>query len=138
MDETAGMEAGRKADADRITDTTGVTSADPVTGSDPVTGAGRERSGDRVPWAVWVIAAVFIAVELAVSGRYGFLQDELYFIVAGHHLAFGYVDQPPLAPLLTRAVEPGDLVMVKGSRDSHAKALFEALSGLASRSGEAA
>jgi Dolichyl-phosphate-mannose-protein mannosyltransferase len=102
MDETAGMEAGRKADADRITDTTGMTSADPVTGSDPVTGAGRERSGDRVPWAVWVIAAVFIAVELAVSGRYGFLQDELYFIVAGHHLAFGYVDQPPLAPLLTR------------------------------------
>jgi len=40
--------------------------------------------------------------------------------------------------LLTRAVEPGDVVMVKGSRDSHAKALFEALSGLAPRSGEAA
>jgi UDP-N-acetylmuramoyl-tripeptide--D-alanyl-D-alanine ligase len=39
---------------------------------------------------------------------------------------------------LTRAVEPGDLVMVKGSRDSHAKALHEALCGLASRSGEAA
>jgi UDP-N-acetylmuramoyl-tripeptide--D-alanyl-D-alanine ligase len=43
-----------------------------------------------------------------------------------------------LAPLLTRAVEPGDVVMVKGSRDSHAKALFEALGGLESRSGEAA
>ena len=57
---------------------------------------------DRVPVLAWVIAAVFVAVELAVSGRYGFLQDELYFIVAGHHLAFGYVDQPPLAPLLTR------------------------------------
>jgi UDP-N-acetylmuramoyl-tripeptide--D-alanyl-D-alanine ligase len=42
-----------------------------------------------------------------------------------------------LAPTLTRAVEPGDLVMVKGSRDSKAKALFEALSGLDSRSGEA-
>ena len=40
-----------------------------------------------------------------------------------------------LAPMLTRAVEPGDLVMVKGSRDSKAKALFEALSGLDSRSG---
>ena len=59
-------------------------------------------SSDRVAPLVWIIAAVFVAVELAVSGRYGFQQDELYFLVAGHHLAFGYVDQPPLAPLLTR------------------------------------
>ena len=43
-----------------------------------------------------------------------------------------------LAPQLTSAVEPGDVVMVKGSRDSHAKALFEALAGLETRSGEAA
>jgi UDP-N-acetylmuramoyl-tripeptide--D-alanyl-D-alanine ligase len=51
----------------------------------------------------------------------------------------GYAESAEaLGPSLTRAVEPGDVVMVKGSRDSHAKALFEALSGLASRSGEAA
>ncbi len=62
-------------------------------------------SSDRVPVPVWVIAAVFVAVELAVSGRYGFQQDELYFIEAGRHLAFGYVDQPPLAPLLTRITD---------------------------------
>jgi hypothetical protein len=59
----------------------------------------------RVPRLAWVIAAVFVAFELAVSGRYGFLQDELYFIEAGRHLAFGYVDQPPLAPLLTRTTD---------------------------------
>ncbi len=60
---------------------------------------------DRVPALAWVIGAVFVAVELAVGGRYGFQQDELYFIAAGHHLAFGYVDQPPLAPLLTRITD---------------------------------
>src|SRR4029077_13359847 len=57
---------------------------------------------DRVPALAWAIAAVCVAVKLAVSGRYGFQQDEMYFIVAGRHLAFGYVDQPPLVPLLTR------------------------------------
>jgi hypothetical protein len=59
-------------------------------------------SSDRVPVLAWVIAAGFVAVELAVSGRYGFQQDELYFIEAGRHLAFGYVDQPPMVPLLSR------------------------------------
>jgi UDP-N-acetylmuramoyl-tripeptide--D-alanyl-D-alanine ligase len=44
-----------------------------------------------------------------------------------------------LAPVVTRAVEPGDVVMVKGSRDSHAKALFDALKAAGERaSGEAA
>ena len=52
---------------------------------------------DRVPALAWFIAAVFVAVELAFSGRYAFMQDELYFIAAGHYLAFGYVDQPPLS-----------------------------------------
>ena len=43
-----------------------------------------------------------------------------------------------LGPLVIRAVEPGDLVMVKGSKASNAKALFDALAALGARSGEAA
>lgn len=60
---------------------------------------------DRVPRAAWVIAAVYVVLELVVSNRYGFQQDELYFLVASHHVTFGYVDQPPLAVLLARATD---------------------------------
>jgi hypothetical protein len=60
---------------------------------------------DRVPPAAWLIAAAYVIVELAFSDRYGFQQDELYFLEASHHLAFGYVDQPPLAVLLARATD---------------------------------
>ena len=51
---------------------------------------------------IGLIAAAAFGLELAVSGRYGYVRDELYFLSAGRHLAFGYVDQPALTPLIAR------------------------------------
>lgn len=49
-----------------------------------------------------VIAAAMFSLEMAVSNRYGFHRDELYFLACAHHLAWGYVDQPPFVPFVAR------------------------------------
>ncbi len=36
------------------------------------------------------------------AGRYGYQRDELYFISCAQHLAWGYVDQPPLIALIAK------------------------------------
>jgi hypothetical protein len=46
-------------------------------------------------------AALKFAIHIFTGAKYGFFADELYTIALSKHLAFGYVDVPPLAPLLT-------------------------------------
>src|ERR1044072_1306117 len=49
---------------------------------------------------VYAIAAVYFTMPLATSTRYGYFRDGLYYLACAEHLAFGYVDQPPLIAVL--------------------------------------
>lgn len=46
--------------------------------------------------------AVELILHLLVNGRYSYFRDELYYIACSKHLAWGYVDQPPLIALTVR------------------------------------
>jgi 4-amino-4-deoxy-L-arabinose transferase-like glycosyltransferase len=54
------------------------------------------------PWllgaglAVALIAAAKLALHVYAGRRYGYFVDELYYLACARHLAWGYVDQPPL------------------------------------------
>jgi hypothetical protein len=56
-------------------------------------------------WAAWTVAAAVAIVHLMVAGQYDAFRNELYFIVCGRHPAFGYIDQPPIVPLLAAATQ---------------------------------
>ena len=51
---------------------------------------------------IGAVVAVLAALQLIMVNRYGPHRDELYFVAAGQHLAWGYPDQPLFTPLLAR------------------------------------
>jgi 4-amino-4-deoxy-L-arabinose transferase-like glycosyltransferase len=62
--------------------------------------------------ALLLLVAAKVGVTMAVADRYGWHRDELYYLASSRHPALGYVDYPPITPLLARldqALFPGSL-----------------------------
>ncbi len=90
-----------------------------------------EREGGPLRAAL-LLAGVFAAVKLLVHvaanvlaerAGYGIFRDELYYLVCGRNLAWGYLDQPPMVAVQARVAET-----VFGL---HSLALFRLLPSLA-------
>jgi hypothetical protein len=62
----------------------------------------RAHAGERVFGATSILAglaAATLLLHFLGIRHYGFFRDELYYMACGEHLAWGYVDQPPLIAL---------------------------------------
>ena len=56
---------------------------------------------DGMP-AVIAMAAALLVIHIIFNNRYDYFRDEFDYLACARHLAWGYVDQPPLIPWLTR------------------------------------
>jgi len=66
----------------------------------------------RQGYVIALLIAAKVGVTMAVADRYGWHRDELYYLASSRHLSLGYVDYPPVTPLLARldeALFPGSL-----------------------------
>jgi 4-amino-4-deoxy-L-arabinose transferase-like glycosyltransferase len=96
--------------------------------------ASRER-WPGLPWAVWVLAGAVALVEMLVGPRYGLFRDEYYYLACADHLAWGYVDQPPLSIAVLAAVRAvlGDALWAVRLVPALLGALLVVLGGLLAR-----
>src|SRR5437868_10489856 len=65
-----------------------------------------ERTRDRfLAGGMTVVLAIAFAKLLFhcyFNNRYGYFRDEFDYLACGDHLAWGYVDQPPVVPFLIK------------------------------------
>lgn len=50
--------------------------------------------------AIWAIALANLLFHVYFNNRYGYFRDEFNYMSCGDHLAWGYVDQPPIIPFV--------------------------------------
>lgn len=58
------------------------------------------------------LLAAALLLHGATAWRYGYFRDELYFIACSKHLAWGYVDQPPLVAVAAWLAAPAGYQLV--------------------------
>jgi uncharacterized membrane protein len=54
-----------------------------------------------LPFVIFLAASAKFIIHILTGTNYGFYANELYTIALSRHLAFGYVDLPPLVPFIT-------------------------------------
>ncbi|HEY6903429.1 MAG TPA: glycosyltransferase family 39 protein, partial [Candidatus Acidoferrales bacterium] len=74
-----------------------------TTAGSPATGRDRQSFFSGRMAVIWAIALADLLFHIYFNNRYGYFRDEFDYIACGNHLAWGYVDQPPLIPFLARA-----------------------------------
>ena len=83
------------------------------------------------------VALAKLALHLATTGRfgYGFFVDELYFLACSEHLAWGFVDMPPLFPGVTALIRAtiGDSLFAVRLLPALSGAALVAMTGLMAR-----
>lgn len=63
-----------------------------------------DRGADQASGTLAIVGGLsfgLFVLHMIFNGRYGYFIDELYYIACSHHLAWGYVDQPPLIAVIT-------------------------------------
>jgi 4-amino-4-deoxy-L-arabinose transferase-like glycosyltransferase len=73
-----------------------------TTGPDPALDNQRQSFLADGMLVVLFLALANFLLHLYFNNQYGYFRDEFDYMACGNHLAWGYVDQPPLIPFLTK------------------------------------